>query len=414
LPLLELYHRIFGHTPKRALSFVGPLDAKRCAKSAVSATLATVRRSLSRKAVEVKLPPELKHIRQIPNLWLYGPLLSLALVSTSGCSALAVQLGLRVRLEDLQVTAVTAALENTRNGSAISSLGPGQSAQLVIVATTKDGKQYATVGAGRGRVAFSNYTITATVVQVTKGGKVSLSSDPRVSDGKVAHLRIAPVAHPDIVAELDIPVRYDLAYVANYSGADGANGMDGNDGLDGGDGTDGAAGSVDPTTGVPGPQGPGGQGSDGGNGGDGSNGQDGSPGLAVHIWVRLESANTGKPLLQIKVTGGGRQSLYILDPKGGSLKVLDDGGAGGRGGSGGRGGRGGSGGAGNPPGMDGLAGQPGSDGQPGFAGAAGTITVSVDPAAQPFMSCITWSDRGGNGVPGPAPTITVEPVAALW
>jgi len=346
--------------------------------------------------------------------WLGGALISLALLSTAGCSELAVRLGFRVRLEHKPVTAIAASLKDPRGGSAVGALAPGQSAQLVIVATTADGKQYATVGAGRGKVAFDNYTITATVVQVTGRGNVSLSSDPRVSEGKVAHLRIAPVAHAGVVAELDIPVRYDIPFVANYSGADGASGFNGIDGLDGISGADGAAGSVDPTTGLIGSQGAGGRGSDGTNGGDGSNGHDGSPGLPLHIWVRLEGATASKPLLQVKVAGGGRESLYIVDPQGGSLRVLDDGGAGGRGGSGGRGGRGGSGGQGFPPGMSGLDGQPGSDGRRGNGGAGGTIAVSVDPAAQAYVGRITWSNHSGNGAPGPAAAITVEPVAALW
>ncbi len=323
-------------------------------------------------------------------------------------------MGLRVRLDRLAVTAVTASLEDGHDGSVVSALGPGQSAQLVIVATTQDGKQYATVGGGEGKVAFDNYAITATVVQVTNSGEVSLTSDPRVSEGKVAHLRIAPVAHADVVAELDIPVRYDLAFVADYSGADGANGIDGMAGWDGSSGADGAAASVDPVTGLIRPQGPGERGSDGSNGGDGSNGQDGWPGLPVHIWVRLEPARTSTPLLQVRVAGAGRQSMYVVDPNGGSLKVLDNGGTGGRGGAGGRAGRGGSGGQGFPPGTSGLDGRPGSEGRPGYAGAGGTITMSVDPAAQPFLSCIKWSNRGGGGEPDPAPTITVEPVSALW
>jgi len=345
--------------------------------------------------------------------WPCGALILLALLWSSGCSELAVRLGFRVRLEHKPVTAVAASLRS-KDGSTISALGPGQSAQLVLVAATQDGKQYATVGAGKGKVAFDNYTITPTVVQVTAGGKVSLSPDPRVSDGKVAHLRIAPVAHADVVAELDIPVRYDIPFIANYSGADGARGFDGLPGLDGSSGTDGAMGSVDPTTGLIGPQGPGGRGSDGSRGGDGGNGHDGSPGLPIHIWVRLEAASTTKPLLQVKVAGGGRDSLYLVDPSGGSLKVLDNGGAGGRGGSGGRGGRGGSGGLGSPPGMSGLDGQPGWDGRSGNAGAGGMITVSIDSAAQPYLACITWSNRSGDGAPGPAPAITIEPVAALW
>jgi hypothetical protein len=337
----------------------------------------------------------------------------LALLSNSGCSDVAVRLGFRVRLDDKVVTSVSASL-NRDGDSSVSVLRPGQQAQLVLVATTQDGKQYATVGAGRGKVAFDNYSITATVVQTTAGGEVSLSSDPRVSDGKVAHLRIRPIAHPDVIAELDIPVRYDLAFVANYSGADGMRGLDGVAGFDGSSGSDGAVGSVDPTTGLIGSQSPGGRGSDGSNGSDGDNGQDGSPGLPTHIWIRLESASGTKQLLQVKVAGGGRESFYLVDPSGGSLKVLDNGGAGGRGGSGGRGGRGGSGGLGSPPGMSGLDGRPGWDGRPGNAGTGGKITVSIDPDAQPFLSCITWSNRSGDGAAGPAPAITIEPVSALW
>ncbi len=168
----------------------------------------------------------------------------------------------------------------------------------------------------------------------------------------------------------------------------------------------------DPTTGLPGPQGPGGRGGDGGNGGDGSNGGNGAPGAAVHIWLRLESASG--PLLQAKVSGGGHDLYYLIDPNGGTLKVTADGGAGGAGGSGGRGGRGGSGGSGNPSGLSGLDGRPGFDGRAGDPGAAGTITVSVDPTAQPYEHLLVLSNHSGSGQAGPAPAIVIEPVPPLW
>ena len=344
--------------------------------------------------------------------WVSAAIWASALASLAGCSDIAVRLGLRVRLDSVPVTTVSASLVSKRDGSVVSALGPGQSAQLVLVATTQDGKQFATAGAGKGKVSFDNYTIQATIVQIGKGGAVSLSSDPRESDGKVPHLRIIPTAHPDVIAELDVPVRHDIPFVANFSGADGANGMDGFAGLDGNAGSDGAAPTVDPVTGAPVTAGPGGRGSDGGNGSDGSDGQDGSPGGAVHIWVRLNS--DAKPLLQAKVTSGVRQSFYLVDPNGGSLKIVADGGAGGREGAGGRAGRGGSGGIGFPNGFAGLDGRPGADGRKGQDGAAGTITISVDPAARPFLKCISWSNHGGGGSPGPSPTIVVETVAALW
>lgn len=340
-------------------------------------------------------------------------LLVLTLPPLSGCSSVAVFLGLRIRLDKLPVTAVSASLVNGRSGAPVTALAPGQSAQLVVVATTQDGKQYPTVGAGKGKVAFDNYTITSTIVQTSKKGKVSLAADPRVSEGKVAHLHIAATAHPDITADLDIPFRYDVPFVANFSGADGTTGMDGMDGSDGMAGMDGSPGIVDPTTGATGPRGPGGNGTDGGRGQDGSDGGDGAPGAALHIWVRLESPSAGQQLLQVKVEGGTRQSLYLIDPKGGTLKVLDNGGAGGRGGNGGRGGQGGAGGSGDPPGFRGTDGTAGFDGRSGNDGAAGTLTVSVDPAAQALMSCITWINRSG-GRAGPPATVTVEAVGPLW
>ena len=341
-------------------------------------------------------------------------LLVAMLVSMSGCSSIAVFLGWRIRLDSLPVTAVSVSLVDARKGSAISALAPGQSAQLLIVATTQDGKQYPTVGVGKGKVAFDNYTITASTVATTPKGKISLAADPRASEGKVAHVHVVPSAHPDVVADLDIPIRYDVPFVANFSGADGAAGMDGMDGLDGSAGSDGTPGTIDPTTGIQGPQGPGGRGSDGGRGQDGSNGQDGAPGAALHVWVRLQSVDTSQRLLQVKVDSGSRQMFYLIDPSGGTLKVLDNGGAGGSGGRGGRGGQGGSGGTGNPPGLSGMDGQSGWDGSAGAGAAAGTIAVSVDPAAQSLMSCISWINRSGNGRDGPPAAVKVEPVGPLW
>jgi hypothetical protein len=179
----------------------------------------------------------LRYPSQLDSQCVCGGILALVLVWTAGCSAIAVRLGLRVRLDSVSVSAVSASLVSQRDGSVVSALGPGQSARLVIVATAQDGHQFATVGAGKGKVAFDNYTMEAAIIQVTNRGTVSLSSDPRVSEGKMAHLRITPVAHPEVVAELDIPVRYDIAFGANCSGADGANGIDGTDGLDGSAGT---------------------------------------------------------------------------------------------------------------------------------------------------------------------------------
>ncbi|HEX3397212.1 MAG TPA: hypothetical protein VHS76_10965 [Steroidobacteraceae bacterium] len=306
-----------------------------------------------------------------------------------------------------------AASLSTKDGrSTVTALAPGHSARLVIVATTEDGRRFVTVGAGHGNVLFDSFTYAPGVVQMNKPGIVSMPADPRVSEGQTAHLRVTPIGHPDVVADLEIPVRYDIAYQANFSGSDGFPGIDGFPGTDGMSGSDGALPVVDPSTGTAGTPGPGGNGSDGGNGTDGGNGGDGSPGGAAHIWMRLTSDKN--PLLQIKAVGNGHEFLYLVDPNGGSLKVLANGGRGGRGGSGGRAGRGGTGGVGFPSGQNGLDGRSGFDGRPGNDGAAGTITVSADPNAQMYLANLHLSNSRGDGRPGPAPTILIESVQALW
>lgn len=183
------------------------------------------------------------------------------------------------------------------------------------------------------------------------------------------------------------------------------------DGFDGMAGAPGTPGTVDPKTGAVGNPGPGGPGTNGGNGGNGSAGGDGSPGEDVHAWIRLEPGP--RPLLQIKVSGSSRrQEFYLVDPKGGTLKIVSNGGPGGRGGHGGKGGRGGSGGDGFPGGTSGVDGTAGLDGPSGSDGLAGAITLSIDPEAQPYMQCVSWLNRGRAGM-GAVRTI-IEPVAALW
>jgi hypothetical protein len=330
----------------------------------------------------------------------------------TGCSDLAVFLGLRTRLDKLPVTSISASLVGKGSVQPVTALAPGHAAQLVVVANTADGKQLVSVGAGHGKVLLDSFTFTPTLVTIDAHGKVSLPPDPRISEGKIASLHLDTVGHPDVVTDLHIAVRYDVPFLANCSGAAGFNGLDGFAGTDGSPGSSGTPSLPDPTTGLPGPDGPGGNGGDGGNGEDGGNGGDGAPGAAVHVWLRLESVS--HPLLQAKVSGGGRDLYYLIDPSGGTLKVTADGGAGGAGGSGGRGGRGGTGGSGNPNGSSGLDGRSGFGGLAGRPGAAGTITVSVDPAAQPYEQLLVLSNHSGSGQAGRAPTIVSEPVPPLW
>jgi hypothetical protein len=325
-------------------------------------------------------------------------LLALGLLALEGCGSIGVALGLRTRLDKVPVTALSVSL------SPDPGLSPGKSGRLVIVATTPDGKKRVTVGPGHGKVLFDSFTFDASVAQVSRRGVVSLPADPRVSDGRMPHVRITVVGHPDVVGDLDIPVRYDVAFAAHFSGRPGFNGTGGLDGLAGSAGTDGSIDLNNPA--------PGGNGSNGSDGGDGQNGGDGEPGQAVHVWVTLKSGS--QPLLQVRAASVSHEQFFLIDPQGGTLAIDANGGGGGTGGSGGRGGQGGSGGTGFPNGFSGQAGRDGSSGRAGSNGAAGTIIVSVDPAAHPYLDKLRFSNKDGGGAPGPAPEVRIEPVPALW
>jgi hypothetical protein len=324
--------------------------------------------------------------------------IAILLSVTVGCTSIEVAIGLKTRLDDVPVTGLAATLIP---GPA---LAPGESARLVLTASTADGKKLVTEGPGHGTVVYESFVFTATVAQVDKQGVVSLSADPRLSDGKTPKVHIGVIGHPDVVADIEVPVHYNVAYTADYSGRAGSSGFNG---LDGSTGMSGSTGSMDPDH--PSPGGNGSAGGDGGNGQDGGAGEDGK---AVQVWM------TRKPepylLLQVRVVSEGHEQYFLLDPAGGTLAVRADGGRGGSGGRGGHGGAGGAGGIGTPNGMSGSSGQDGRNGNDGPPGAAGSIVVSVDPQAQPFLDRLRLSNTNGNGAPGPAPQIRVVPVAPLW
>jgi hypothetical protein len=311
----------------------------------------------------------------------------------TGCAAIQVRLGSRVYLETTPVASIAASLPK---GPAIA---PGEKSPLVVVVTQPDGKILQTEGKGGGKVLWKDLQVKTDVVAVNKKGVLSLDKDPRVTEGKVGHVVITAPSHPDVHAELDIPLRYDYAYKTNFNGTPGSSGLNGSDGLDG---SSGMPGSTDPDH-----PSPGGNGSDGSNGSDGQDGGSGGDAPQVLIKIALRSANQG--LLQVSVSASGRERFYLINPQGGSLTVSSSGGSGGSGGKGGRGGRGGSGGLGTPngsSGRDGLSGRNGSDGSPG---SDAQITVIYDPEAARYLGTIHLSNQGGT-----KPIYREEAVGPLW
>lgn len=320
-------------------------------------------------------------------------LAAILLLLLTGCTPLKVKMGWKVYLAQTPVTSIDAKLPKGPG------IAPGQKSPLVVSIARPDGKVLLTEGAGGGKVMWKDLKVDATVVKVNNKGVISLAKDPRVSDGKTGHVTITVPSHPDLRADLDIPFRYDIAYTANFSGSKG---FDGSSGLDGSNGSDGMSGSTDPNN--PSPGGNGSDGTDGSAGGDGSPGGDGP---SVQVRVALQPGN--HPLLQMSVQGEGTQKLYLVDPQGGSLTVRSSGGAGGSGGHGGRGGRGGSGGIGTPNGMSGNNGHDGRNGDDGVGGRDGSITVTYDPQAKPYLSAIHVPASNG-----PRPVFREEAVPALW
>jgi len=316
-----------------------------------------------------------------------------ALLALTGCAAVKVKLGMRVYLAKVQVTSMQAHLVN---GPAIA---PGEKSPLIVQFTQPDGNILVTEGQGKGKVLWQDLTVTPTLVTADQKGNLTLPRDPRVSDGKVGHVTITVASHPDLRQELDIPITYDYSFVSNFSGSKGTDGMNGSDGMAG---ASGSMGSMDPNN--PSPGGNGSNGTDGSNGQDGGNGGDAPP---VEVRVALRTGT--HPLLQVSVAAAGKTRLYLVDPQGGALTVRADGGAGGSGGRGGRGGSGGSGGMGTPSGSSGNSGSDGRNGFDGSAGRGGSISVTYDPRAKPFLNAIHLSNIGG-----PAPVFKEEAVAALW
>jgi hypothetical protein len=304
-----------------------------------------------------------------------------------------VKLGMKVYLAQTPVSSIEVRLPK---GPAIA---PGQKSPLVVAVTESNGTVLLTEGQGGGKVMWKDLQVTATVVSVNKKGVVSLSRDPRVSDGKVGQVTVTVPSHPDAHAEFEIPFRYDISFLSNFSGAQGSSGFNGTDGTSG---IIGSPGSFDPNN--PSPGGNGTDGTDGSNGQDGGAGGDAPP---VSVLVTVQPGS--HPLLQASVTALGKQKFFLVDPQGGSLTVKADGGTGGSGGKGGRGGQGGMGGVGTPNGNSGRNGSDGRDGSDGPEGRGGKITVTYDPQVQPFLGTLHFSYHNG-----PPPVLNKESVPPLW
>ena len=251
-------------------------------------------------------------------------------------------------LREIQVGALS--LAASRSGA----LCPGDDVPLIGAAALVSGEKAKTQGAGKGTVRWSSFIGQIYGGSLNGDGILSVSHDPRATLGRPVHVSLR-VANQGAAAELDIPVRYDCGYWANFNGAAGRDGGNGANGTD-----DTAAGS-------------------------GGNGDDGHDGQQVQVVASMVPGPVGQ-LLSIFVRGVQTQHLYYLDPAHGSLLLRANGGDGGDGGSGGFGG---------------PDNRYGGDGDGGNAGNGGAFFIQVSPEARQALSTVVrFENRGGRGGKG--------------
>ena len=155
----------------------------------------------------------------------------------TGCAAIQVKLGSRVYLAKTPVASIAATLPKGPP------LRPAKSRLWSLWSLSLMARYFRRKARAAGKVLWKDLQVKADVVAVNQKGVLSLDKDPRVTEGKVGHVVITAPSHPDVHAELDIPLRYDYAYNANFNGTPGSSGLNGSDGTDG---SSGMPGSLDP------------------------------------------------------------------------------------------------------------------------------------------------------------------------
>jgi hypothetical protein len=183
-------------------------------------------------------------------------------------------------------------------------LSPGFKIPLRINARYSDGKSRAANSLG-----WENFAVR-TNGTLLKEAYVYVPSSLEVLPQKLVleatYLRDTTLTH-----RLEIPLHYRAPYTFEASGINGQRGADSNN----------ASGN---------------SGQDGRDGQHGGNGQKGGQGSAVKVYAK-SLVRPDDTLLQIKIVAGVQLKKLVLDPKGGSLQIICNGGTGGQGGTGGNG-----------------------------------------------------------------------------
>jgi hypothetical protein len=193
-------------------------------------------------------------------------------VFLAGCTQMKIDMGMRMLIAKLPVNSIEVHLAKSQG------VAPGQNAPLVVTFAGSNGQSWATEGAGRGAIMWEDLTITPTIVAYNNDGTLSLPVDPRLSDGKTGHVVVTLAFNPNLRAETDVPVRYDVKYYAEFNGGDRLSAY--------------------------------------------------APSVTVRLVMR---PGEGKLIEAAVQPTAGKERFYLIDPNGGSLSVSADGGCIGRG-----------------------------------------------------------------------------------
>lgn len=257
---------------------------------------------------------------------------------------------------------------------------PGSTVSIGFINSYANGKSKCTKGLLQGTLSWKHYSL------IVEGGsfhngKIKISDDPRaIKDDKLI-LKMRCKGLPN--GTYEIPLDYRGKYVVSYSGRSGRSGKDGSRGASSLDG-------------------------DGETGYEGYPGENGERGEVVSIYADTVSVR-GEEMLKVATVGeSGRIERFIINPSGGSLNVLSNGGSGGKGGDGGTGGDGGG---------SGRGGNGGNGNKGGNGGDAGRFKLYISPEVEKYKYLIVLianpgeggkgGQKGGYGSDGPATKRTV-------
>jgi len=153
-------------------------------------------------------------------------------------------------------------------------------------------------------------------------GKFRIDPDFLNIENHTASMVVTPVLNPTVSDTFSVLMDYKKHFSLNFNGQSGTWGFSGTSGSNGGTGS---------------------------NGGDGGFGQDGEPGdnaPDIGIWADLyfdSLLNCNLLYVYTQNLWSGEEKFLLINPDGGNLEIIANGGSGGRGGDGGSGGNGGSG-----------------------------------------------------------------------